>query len=144
MNKISHTELLWKLQETEKNMTKIKNLFQNRQSLNDVEEAILQLENSKGELQSTEQELAAAKKELRHLEMEGKKIAGDIQENNEKLYGGEVTATKELIQMEKKLKQLSEENSRIEDLVIQQMENIENIEKALQEKKEQEKEQQVV
>ena len=142
MNKISRTELLWKLQETEKNMTKIKNLFQNRQSLNDVEEAILQLENSKGELQSTEQELAAAKKELRHLEMEGKKIAGDIQENNEKLYGGEVTATKELIQMEKKLKQLSEENSRIEDLVIQQMEEIENIEKELNEKKNEKKEKQ--
>lgn len=142
MNKINDIELLWELQETEKNMVKIKCEFQNRQSLKDVEDASALLENSKIVIQSLEKDLAAEKKELRRLEMKGKEIAEDIRENNEKLYGGEVTATKELIQMEKKLKILAEENNSIEDLVIQQMEEIENKEKQLQEKIIEEKEKQ--
>ena len=123
-------------------MAKIKKLFQNRQSLKEVEEARALLENMISGIKLLEKDLAAEKKELRRLEMKGKEITEDIRENNEKLYGGEISATKELIQMEKKLKKLSEENSEIEDLVIQQMEEIENIEKELNEKKNEEKEKQ--
>ena len=123
-------------------MVKIKKLFQNRQSLKEVEEARALLGNMTNGIKLLEKDLAAEKKELRRLEMKGKEITEDIRENNEKLYGGEISATKELIQMEKKLKKLSEENSEIEDLVIQQMEEIENIEKELNEKKNEKKEKQ--
>ncbi len=123
-------------------MVKIKKLFQNRQSIKEVEEARALLKNMISGIKLLEKDLAAEKKELRRLEMKGKEITEDIRENNEKLYGGEISATKELIQIEKKLKKLSEENSEIEDLVIQQMEEIENIEKELNEKKNEEKEKQ--
>ncbi len=131
--------LLWDLQETEKKMNEIKKLFKNRPSLNEVEEARALLKDIEMSQEALEEELTAERKALRRLELKGEEINQDIQDTNKKLYGGEVTSTKELIQMEKKLKLLSEENGKMDDLVIQQMEKIENKEKGLLEKRSQKK-----
>ncbi|UNC92981.1 zinc ribbon domain-containing protein [Candidatus Contubernalis alkaliaceticus] len=140
MKKISDIMLLWDLQETEKNMNKINKQYKSRTSLKDVEEARALLDGIERSLKALEEELNAQRKVLRRLELKGEEIAEDIQETNKQLYGGEVTATKELVQMEKKLKLLSEENGKLEDMVIQQMEKIEKKEKELLGKRSQEKE----
>jgi len=138
---LSNIELLKELQETERNIQKIKQLYTDLQSSKELADKKDGLNRSKVFIEKKEEEIVTEKKKLRRMELKNETIDEELNEINSSLYGGEVSNTKELLQMEKKIKVLSGEKESLEELILSQMEKIEEHEKELEKEKLKEKEQ---
>ena len=118
-------EMLWDLQETEKRAQKIKWEFKNLDSLKNLEEARLEFKEKEKIIKAKKDDINEDKKKLRRLEMKNQEALGEMEGIKKEMYDEKGYTTKELMQMEKKVQSLSQENNKLEDLILQEMENIE-------------------
>ncbi len=133
--------LLKRLQEIEKEMQGIKQLYKDWQTSKELADKKDELSCSRVFIERKEEEIASDKKKLRRLELASETTDAEISEVNSSLYGGEMSSTRELLQMEKKLKALTEKKENAEELILNHMEKIEEHEKEVEEEKLKEKEQ---
>lgn len=113
--------LLWELQEVENTLEKIKERFENRASLLAARENLRQLKATRGLLQARELEKKQQKKELRQRERKNIEIDEHMKEITGKIYGGEITNSRELAQLEKKLQLLKDEKEQVEEEILRHM-----------------------
>ncbi|RQD73954.1 MAG: hypothetical protein D5R97_08490, partial [Candidatus Syntrophonatronum acetioxidans] len=71
------------------------------------------------------------KKKLRRLEMKNQEVLEEIKSIKGEMYGEKGYTTKERMQMEKKTRSLSQENNKLEDEIIQEMESLEKKEEEI-------------
>lgn len=124
-------KLLWDLQEIDLAIRGIGEDIENAPQKSGVQEKIEALESLRAERDSNDENLKADQKQMRELEMKTQKTIDTRKELYETMYGGKSVNVKELEQQQRRLEQLDNERKKLEDLIINLMESVEEQEEQL-------------
>ena len=123
-------EALHALQIVDDALDRLKEEQESSPLLDKVEEARAQLEARSLELERARAKENALRKQLRRLELDLEKAAGEIAGVEAKLFGGEVRSAKELANLQERHAALLSRRERLEDEVLAAMEAVEAAEEA--------------
>jgi len=121
-------ELLWRLQEIDLGISKLEGSLEDSPLIREAERVQQVVEEQRSSLEKTKEELENKKKEIRKKEMELQDKSQESSSLRKQMYGGEISSTKELEQMEKKLKLLEKDKGELESRIIEEMEKVEEME----------------
>jgi uncharacterized protein len=124
-------KLLWDLQEIDLAIRGIGEDIENAPQKSGVQEKIEALEALRAERDSNEENLKADQKQMRELEMKTQKTIDTRKDLYETMYGGKSVNVKELEQQQRRLEQLDNERKKLEDLIINLLESVEEQEEQL-------------
>jgi len=121
-------ELLWHLQEVDRRLTELEKMQEESPVLSEANRWEQQVEGGRKNKEEIQKNLEEKRKEMRKKEMQLQKLAEESSSLRKKMYGGEVSSTRELEQMEKRLKKIEQEKEELEGKIIEEMEEIETAE----------------
>ena len=124
-------KLLWDLQEIDLALQGIGEDIDNAPLKSGVQEKTEALEALRAEWDISDANLKADQKQMRELEMKTQKTIDTRKELYESMYGGKTVNVKELEQQQRRLDQLDAERKKLEDLIINLLESIEEQEEQL-------------
>lgn len=124
-------KLLWDLQEIDIAIRGIGEDIDNAPLKSGVQEKTEALEVLRAERDNSDTKLKADQKQMRELEMKTQKTIDTRKELYENMYGGKTVNVKELEQQQRRLDQLDAERKKLEDLLINLLESIEEQEEQL-------------
>jgi uncharacterized protein len=124
-------KLLWDLQETDLAIRGITEDLENAPLKSGVQEITEALEALRAERDKNDDNLKADQKQMRELEMKTQKTIDTRKELYETMYGGKTVNVKELEQQQRRLEQLDNERKKLEDLIINLLESVEEQEEQL-------------
>lgn len=129
---MTSAEILYQLQEVDIAIeSKEKRLAEVEEQLGESEE----LREARAALEQAETELYELEKLQRQEELELKTVAGKIESEESRLYGGRVTNPKELTGLQKEVRYLKERRADIEDSLLETMMSREEATKGVTERK---------
>ncbi len=124
-------KLLWDLQEVDLAILGIGEDIENAPLKSGVQEKTEALEALRAERDRSDSNLKADQKQMREQEMKTQKTIDTRKELYENMYGGKTVNVKELEQQQRRLDQLDAERKKLEDLIINLLESIEEQEEQL-------------
>ena len=84
-----------------------------------------------GEMASCQEAISTKRKKMKEWEEERTGLRYRREESEKDLYGGKITAPKELTQLEKKIAEYRQAEERVEEAILQAMYDLEELEKKL-------------
>lgn len=121
-------ELLWRLQEVDLRLGELFKELEESPVLHEANYWDQKLVEKNKLWEAARQDLDKRNKELKKKEMQLQKASEEGNSLRKKMYGGEISSTRELEQMEKKLNKLEQDQKELEEQIIEDMEGIEELE----------------
>ncbi|SJZ71844.1 zinc ribbon domain-containing protein [Selenihalanaerobacter shriftii] len=119
-------EELYRLQQFDNDIDRIKNTLDDQSILKEIEEIELKITNLQKKIKTKDQNKEELNNELKNKEYENNKLNSQIKNYKDQLYNGE-SNPKELEQLQSKMNELKEQQSELEDEILDVMMKLENL-----------------
>jgi predicted nucleic acid-binding Zn-ribbon protein len=131
MSKDQELAWLYQYQEVRRRQSKLEKELEQLFADHSLNPLVNKLTSVTGEMASCQEAISTKRKKMKEWEEERTGLRYRREESEKDLYGGKITAPKELTQLEKKIAEYRQAEERVEEAILQAMYDLEELEKKL-------------